>query len=768
MILQRRNLLKLALALPLAGCGGGVQLGFGPIKGGGGGDTGGSGSFTSRVVTATLELPDALASLRSGLRLNTSLSEATFSGDGTAKATLYGEGPQILIASQGDDTPVLLGWADSSAGKLSPQTTAEVLLYIATGAHTLHPDAATVVRGFLRTAPAVATLASQVTTALAADPKALARPDGALATAVTQAARAITPPRGRAIRVDPSQEKSGIQPIQVGATQVQLQHTIRRRAYAYLEQIASLEASPTGGAAIRRDLSSPVPLKSFDVPRTTGVSSVNGVIVDGLLMGQTAYGPVLSDPVTLPLKPDGAVGAIYRLVTVGPSGGPMVASERPYFTRERDDKFMALTGLTMVFDWAISLVLNTILGLEGAPGVPGYGAFADAIGPDCANFLLSTVPGALDKLVPNGDFVGVGKDLAYALATSNSARTALGLIVAKFYGVLAARGLVKVIESAALGKLVERALIVFSVAGAALNAFDILVTLDNVGQANPIDSWEVTVTQPKVTLSPETATLAPGDTLSLLGRAVDEQGSGNLVSYHWTITSGSGTLRNPVSGLTGTSIDSASTSMTYQSSADAADKETVTIELEAFLGSVNSSSRTSLGKATSTLTIKKEDVPFGSVLLTLSSVPSPDLDPTLKRLLGRVRAQVVSDSSAYIEPVWELFGGGGATQTILIMALDFGSGVKKGQTIPLAKTESRAPVFIQLGGPTTGGARVRFFANAGSLRVVEVYEDGKSVPRHIQFVASGSFYAQDAPELTFSATMRGWMTDIRRWGDPPT
>jgi hypothetical protein len=580
---------------------------LGPIKGGGGGDTGGDGTFTSRVITATLELPDTLASLRSGLRLNTSLSEATFSGAGTAKATLYGQGPQILIASQSDDTPVLLGWADASAGKLSPQTTAEVLVYIATGAHMLHPDAARVVRSFLTTAPAVASLASQVTTALAADSKALARTDGALAAAVTQTVRTITPPRGRAVKVDPSQEKSGIQPIQQGATQVQLQHTVRRRAFAYIEQIGYLEASPTGGAAVRRDLSAPRPITSFDVPRTTGVSSVNGVIVDGLMMGQTAYGPVVSDPVTLLLQPDSAVGTIYRLVTVGPSGGPMIASERPYFTRERDDKFMALTGLTMVFDWAISLVLNTILGLEGAPGVPGYGAFANDIGPDCANFLISTVPGALDKLVPNGDFVGVGKDLAYALATSNSARSALGLIVIKLYGLLAAKKLVTTVGTAALGKLVERALVVFSVAGAALNAFDILVTMDNVGQANPIDSWEVTVTQPKVTLSPETATVKAGDTLSLLARVVDEVGSTNLVTYHWKITSGTGTLRNPVSGATGTSLDSASQNMTYQSSADAADKETITIEMEAFLGSVNNTNRTSLGKGSSTLTISKQD-----------------------------------------------------------------------------------------------------------------------------------------------------------------
>ena len=67
-----------------------------------------------------------------------------------------------------------------------------------------------------------------------------------------------------------------------------------------------------------------------------------------------------------------------------------------------------------------------------------------------------------------------------------------------------------------------------------------------------------------------------------------------------------------------------------------------------------------------------------------------------------------------------------------------------GQSVSLAKTSKSTPAFLRLHDPN--GTFADFRANSGSLTVMELVEDGKSVPRHIRF----------------------WMTDIRRWGDPPT
>jgi len=101
--------------------------------------------------------------------VRSSAGEAPLGTDGAFSLTCYGGEGQLAVALSPAGNPMLLGWLDAEHTALSPRTTAEVLVYFASGAFALPVAAQAEAIEALRGLADLDALATSITAALAAD-----------------------------------------------------------------------------------------------------------------------------------------------------------------------------------------------------------------------------------------------------------------------------------------------------------------------------------------------------------------------------------------------------------------------------------------------------------------------------------------------------------------------------------------------------------------------------------------------------------------------
>ncbi|WP_309712426.1 hypothetical protein [Armatimonas sp.] len=635
-MIKRRNLLKLALALPvttLAGCGSGWNLGFGPLKGGGGGD----GATSTQRSTGRVILPTGSPLSLGQLQLLSGYTAAELKGDGSFTLEQFNATPALLLLTDKDKRLVLLGFSGSTAsgmvGEVSPLQTAIALLFYAVGAFTLPTEAQERVRVLLREDERVKVLASQITTQLAANPYALANSDPALFGAVTAVRDALVPPTTRAvltrhradplattlIQTSPENEQSGfLAAPNASGLGMTITNTRRRNAIVNIYESAYKTEASTD----------PVPVPDSKYHRiiyseilwgTSGLSGVAGTLIDyaagsytdpdGNVVGG-AYVPVKSGPYSLDLFPSEATRATYRVeIIANGNGGDPNNLTGTAKTLAGDltplGAHVKISFITFFKDFLLPTIA-TFSGLQGSLQLDlrgttgGYPSSELLKNFDDLALILSGV-------VDSGIAINAGNARSL-LITVLKALANNGTLRQKFIEwmvvLFARKGFTQAAAGVLLGTLATALNAIVIVVDKVLGAADIGAVLADWARSDSYVLFEATVIAARVKLTPLTSTLKAGDPLPLrASTTVDAP----VITYHWRIVTGSGTLKNPASGLTGVSLDSASQDMIYQSDANAADKETVTIELEGFVGSVNDPNRSSIGKINGTVTISKPE-----------------------------------------------------------------------------------------------------------------------------------------------------------------
>lgn len=186
--------------LSLAACGGdsgGDGNGDDDLGDAGGGGDGGGGSDVSigatRALAGRVVLPDGVGVGLDGLRVQTAAAEAALAADGSFEVEAAIAGESLVLVLDGDDDIVLLGFVDPrTPGVVDAQSTATALLYLGLHLYAMPPDARLALLAEVRAHAATTVLAEAVTSALAADPKALMGDGAALLPAVEDAILALT------------------------------------------------------------------------------------------------------------------------------------------------------------------------------------------------------------------------------------------------------------------------------------------------------------------------------------------------------------------------------------------------------------------------------------------------------------------------------------------------------------------------------------------------------------------------------------------------
>ena len=306
--MQRRNFLRLAAALPLTtltGCGGGWNLGFGPIRGGGS-SGGGSGTAQGRVV-----LPSGVS--LEGMKVTTALGEEVVKSDLSFTVTIQDNGPTVSVVQSKSSKPVLYGFTRTGRTELSPRTTAEVLVFMAAGA-VYAPGVMQPIFVEQLSKPGILAATEKAISDLmvAYGEDWLSHPSAMLKAALIEDSKAFRPTASRGSIVQPADKVSGIIVESDGVGTTHLTNYFRRRAYYYVTRESYKDSTGATKASFQKIIDPGVSLSPIK-----GATNALATIAEFAGGARDFLAPVKSDAIILPLAPTGATSTLYKVTAVG-------------------------------------------------------------------------------------------------------------------------------------------------------------------------------------------------------------------------------------------------------------------------------------------------------------------------------------------------------------------------------------------------------------------------------------------------------------------
>lgn len=575
----RWGVAAIAAVVTLVGCGG---------HSGGTGSTGGSGTLGRAPHSGTVVLPAGSSVALSDLRAVSSVGEAPVAADGKFAVPGYSGGPQVVFAVDGSGTPMLCGFVGDSETRIDARSTAEALAYFILGGYRLPAPLRTELRrriaGNAALDPAVAT----IETRFLADPHAFGAVDSEIVDALDRACRTLSMGTSGHL-ILPTETQSGIEVQSVDLEKVRIANYYRRRAHAYLDRVSYKTSDGM-------EHPSAAPIGEVDVSPTVGVSSVVGALSD-LIVGNSAYNPVYSDPLGAPVTPTDAVSTKYQVTVVGPGGQ---LGEIESLPQDRRDAQRLIVQKTLIVDLLLPLILNV--------AIPANASALDSMleYTNGSTILYSFIV-ALTQAVPSiwdhawtGEFGQVVWDIVALIADDASVKVLvvdlISQIITHYNGLF-------------WGATFENGAVIISkfVTGAnmALTLLDSSAQLADIARSKQAATWDVVSNKSRVLLSPPHSLIDTKSSVDLTATIPDASGSGASFTYHWKV------LNQSAVGISdglhsGNEFDSSSNKVTAMPTWYGA-SGTDAIEVEAF--EIVGSERRSVGKAQATVEVR-EASPF--------------------------------------------------------------------------------------------------------------------------------------------------------------
>jgi hypothetical protein len=537
----RRWISAQPLALVLAACGsgpsekndGGVHADAGPDHDAAVVDGGGSGRTTT---TFDLHVGWPGGTPPAGLTVGTSVGRAPVEG-ATSAATVIEQGPQLAVALDEAGRPVLLGFVSPTRAALDARSTAEVLLYFGAGVSfrpaALRPAALEAIR----TSTLADALAVHVKDALLHDPGALSSRTSTVMLRRDALLRGLFAPSldVEKAKIEPSEARSGLTILQPGFQTIEIMNEYRRRATAYLTREWYV---PEGGGA---RVSSKAELATVPIAPIKAATSVVGSFVDAAILGDYAWAPVTTDPLSVPLYPSDAEATGYQLLIVGPGAtpGPAYADLTPAQVRD----LQLVVGQTVVMDFILPILADVCIPIAGQSVDDFVGlSNANVLVQDTLNLITRSAPGALVKAY-EGDLVGGVGDVLLTLGTSASFR--LGLAQLAFDTLV--KRTVSVTQDSYL-ELVEALAKCVTIVEVGLTVGDLATQATHIGLSDIAERFEVVVTASKIDLDPPKLDLLVGERgwfNVLLRDASLSEAERIRILYTWSTSSDAITLDPP-------------------------------------------------------------------------------------------------------------------------------------------------------------------------------------------------------------------------------
>ncbi|MEI7833795.1 MAG: hypothetical protein WCJ56_11445 [bacterium] len=530
----------------------------------------------------------------------TGMGSTPVAKDGTFSVPVITGGTQMGMVTDAAGDIILLGWLTGQKSTINARTTAEVLIYQATGCGSMLPSLRQQAMDLLAVDGDVNAVRDVI---IAVEAAGMARPlvDARITAAVTayiDKQRSMSSVKGtsgaRNIWLLEPGELSGVNVLtsEEGFNNIEIRQKYRRRCKAVISRLNYVDL--VGGAshivAPDQQLMQSV---AIDMPNglNGGISgAISDIVINHLTSTPQAYSERATGPIEAPLYPnsDTAKTSAYRVCVVGPgaiTAGGLSAIEEAELKKVCED--------ALINDFIFPLFSTVILNATGSAMGNQPDAFPEAAGDVVQDVmsLFTTIP-AIEDAAKVGDLKTMMTTVMGAIMTNNTLRTAL---------------IKKIIATRITDTIKQKT--AADAAGKFLLGLDIgLFVFDHILRnwqyeiSNAASTWTFTSTHPVVDITPKISNVkCYGDdvaltvTLAELKPGEDPAGIG----YQYLCDDALGTIA--VDGKTGTDISSTSKYATFISNNSGKSGDvTLTVKAYKLDGGVN---HYYLGKATATISV---------------------------------------------------------------------------------------------------------------------------------------------------------------------
>jgi len=469
-------------------------------------------TITSSDINGKVTLPENFKGNITELKAITVFGESNLEGDGSFTIPGISGNKQLLIITDKDDNPVLLGWVKpGEQNKVSTLSTAAYILFIQSGAVFLPPSAWSQMIDLFIKAPETSSFSKFLDQKIAENPSYLSSPDEDYFNELKNTLSSIIPPVSRLVLVNPSEKKSGVT-ILIGdkdqnsvsdINQITLMNEWRRRSMFFIERKVAENTYKT---------------EAFkELPPTDGLNGIIGSLVDCVIYHKCAYVPVYSGPWGLGNVPDEKEKFEYRIINVGI--GRHNSSIKLTPEQEKQKFYIQLKS------FLVDLIIPLLFGIVDYSQY--FNKFTDnsELAVKFMQELINRVNSGefqefMDRLT-SGDVGGAINSFFNVLANNEDFKkwfieSLQHILIDAYKGQIEGnklanflRTLYKLFERESENPLLKKG--VLSWLEALMTIGDLSAVLYCMFNAQDIDVWEVTVTAPKVIITPAKATLSCGE-----------------------------------------------------------------------------------------------------------------------------------------------------------------------------------------------------------------------------------------------------------------
>ena len=600
--MARRMFLGLALTVPLVGCGGGWQLGLGPVRGGG--NDGGSSAVGRATVTVNHgSLAGALPGYED-LRVATAFGAERPSVTGQASVLTILADTTLAFTTNSAGKILYYGWLSPTRTTLSATTTAEVLLYYALGAYLMPPEIQERVLGIIANSDSVRSrLAPAVVSFLRANSAGLSGDTTSLMTLVAAEVAALLPAVGggtRGVAIQNPGARSGVEAVQSSEPNtVLIQNQYLRRAVLAVNQVGYTDASGKQQTIAAQqialsEISLPKAADSFANTVSAWIEAYysnktfgDGSIDAGIFRSE-------SDKVSLQLTPATAKKTHYRAHVLMPGlvADPALLAKLLPAQREYIDGinlknlYIRLFFEDLIAPYFLSFVAKKLAGDR---------AFIETLTGELLKVMQEVLPGQIELLASGRRsaydvFKQVLKSMTVDPATGATSETFRKIVVviltkvaARFGGINSELFLQNVSQGLNINGTVVpgvgRLVAILGAADKILGYANTARIVADAARSRQVEFWDIDVNGVKIALDPteiiaEHGAAVPGVKVNLQG---SQPGEGQFFSYKWSCTSGRiADGKHPIANLiASTTVDSVS----YQAEGAAGTTDEVVVEV---------------------------------------------------------------------------------------------------------------------------------------------------------------------------------------------
>jgi len=600
----------LLVTITLFGCSDGSDGPDGPA---GGGPVGSP--FATAPVGGTVVVPAGLGLAPDRLAVENVLGSVAVEPSGAFLLDGFQAGPVLSVARDGAGAYVLMGWLGGGRTELSARTTAEVLLYMYAGLFLVPDGGAVAVLDEVAASAEADAVEALVLAAIAGGARNVQEITAATGADIRAAARALTAVSAvQGTLIDPVGARSGIHVDAEGFNSILVTNRYRRRAHLWIERVGYT----TEGGAFVED---PAPVLEQGISPTAGYTDFWDLFTK---LGTGLHIPVKVGPVPTPLEPADAQSTAYRVTVVG-LGASAGAFNR--IANEQALRHATVAAHTLFIDMFLPTFFNAALPKTNAEQIGQANRVSFEQFRTVAEQIVLKYPEITAKAAA-GDIAGALGVLAVNVAGD---APVLSLVLAAIEQWLEGRvaGSTLDVYSRAAGFLGEFSQKTVAWADFLGSLGDLAVQATHINYSNNADVWEVEITGSKVSLTPQVARSAPGDTVAFEARVQDAGGDPNVVfAYTWTC--GELGKMTDTKGHFGRSFDSSDGMVNYFPEPGASGTDHDTVEVFEVVGQ----ERRPVGKARARVEVRRSEPvllpekasvqPGGSQEFEVRMVPEPD------------------------------------------------------------------------------------------------------------------------------------------------